>query len=143
MTLVDANLLLYACFPHYPHHEASRAWLDGRLDGPGAVGLPWPSLLAFLRLATNARMFPRPYAMDAAWRQVEEWLELPTTWCPGETDAHAEVLGRLVVGRGLNGKLVMNAHLAALAIEHGLVLCSADDDFRRFAGLRFENPLHP
>jgi hypothetical protein len=79
--------------------------------------------------------------MDRAWRQVREWLALPSTWIPVSTEDHERVLDRLVVNKGLSPKLAMDAHLAALAIEHGLVLCSADGDFARFEGLRFENPL--
>lgn len=142
MILVDANLLLYAKIAEYPQHERARQWLDEQLNGTARVGLPWPSLLAFLRIATNARIFPRPMPIEAAWRQVEEWLSLPRAWVPAPTSRHAKVLGRLMVsGRGIAGPLVPDAHLAALAIEHGLVLCSTDGDFARFTDLRWSNPL--
>lgn len=141
MILVDANLLLYARLSSFGDHEPAHAWLDEKLNGRARVGLPWPSLLAFLRLATNPRLFPDPLPMETAWKQVLEWLSLPPVWCPTPTDEHARVLDGLVSHAGLTPKLVADAHLAALAIEHGLMLCSANADFARFRGLRWENPI--
>jgi len=141
--LVDANLLLYAKISDYPQHQAANEWLDGKLNGPARVGLPWPSLLAFLRITTNRRRFERPLAVSAAWEQVEQWLTVPQVWIPQPTDRHAEVLGELLRGSSCAGPLVSDADLAALAIEHGLVLCSTDGDFARFRSLRWENPLAP
>jgi toxin-antitoxin system PIN domain toxin len=139
--LIDANLLLYATNEAFPQHRRAKTWLDERLAGSARVGLPWPSLLAFLRLATNARMFARPMRTHEAWRQVKTWLECEHAWTPGPTERHAEVLGRLLAEPGVNGSLVHDAHLAALAIEHGLELCSNDGDFARFPDLRWSNPL--
>jgi hypothetical protein len=139
--LVDANLLLYAVIRDYPQHDPARGWLEDRLNGTARVGLPWPSVLAFLRIATSHRLFPRPLAIDAAWKHVREWLELPCVWTPTETERHADVLGDLLTRTASGANLVPDAHLAALAVEHGLVLCSSDRDFARFPGLRWENPL--
>jgi toxin-antitoxin system PIN domain toxin len=122
-------------------HERARAWLDDRLNGTIRVGLPWPNLLAFLRLVTNPRVFERPSSTRTAWSQVEEWLECESVWVPAPTDRHREVLGRLLTEATVRANLVPDAHLAALAIEHGLVLASTDGDFARFPELRFENPL--
>lgn len=141
MILVDANLLLYAVIADYPQHAAAHAWLDARLNGHARVGLPWPSLLAFLRISTNPRLFSRPFAMTEAWRRVDRWLGLDNVWTPAATPRHAHVLGGLLTGPGASPKLVGDAHLAALALEHGLVLCSTDGDFARFPDLRWENPL--
>lgn len=141
MILIDANLLLYATISDYEKHAAARRWLEGRLNAPARVGLPWPSLLAFVRIATNARLFPRPLSVAEAWSRVVGWLALPNVWIPTETDQHAEILGSLLVEAGASGNLVPDAHLAALAIEHGLTLCSSDRDFTRFPSLRFENPI--
>jgi toxin-antitoxin system PIN domain toxin len=138
--LLDANLLVYAVVRETPPHEAARHWLEGRLNQSARVGLPWPSLLAFLRLTTNGRIMAEPLSIDRAWRQVEEWLALDVTWIPEPTAAHATVLGPLL-RHATRPDLVPDAHLAALAIEHGLVLCSADADFARFPGLRWENPI--
>ena len=141
MILVDANLLLYAKISDYPQHQAAHDWLDGKLNGSARVGLPWPSLLAFLRITTNPRLFERPLSVSAAWDQVEQWLAIPQVWIPQPTARHAEVLGELLHDSNLAGPLVSDADLAVLAIEHGLVLCSTDGDFARFRSLRWENPI--
>jgi uncharacterized protein len=118
-----------------------RAWLDSRLNGTARVGLPWPSLLSFIRLITNPRIFERPESASAAWAQVESWLDCPTVRIPSPTEHHRAVLGPLIESTAARANLVPDAHLAALAIEHGLLLCSTDGDFGRFPGLRWENPL--
>ncbi len=141
MILIDANLLIYAHVNTFPQHAAARGWLDGRLSGTASVGLPWPSLLAFIRLVTNPRIFEYPEAIDKAWQQVEEWLDCSPVWIPQPTDRHREALKTLLIDQSLRANLIPDAHLAALAIEHGLILCSTDGDFGRFPGLRWENPL--
>jgi uncharacterized protein len=141
--LVDANLLLYAKFSDLPQHGRARTWLEEQLRSTGKVGIPWQSSIAFLRLATNPRLFGRPLGIRAAWQQVTEWLDHPRVWIPEPTDDHALVLGRLLGQVQATGNLVPDAHLAALAIEHGLTICSADSDFARFPGLEWRNPLDP
>lgn len=141
MILVDANLLVYAHVRSLPRHAAARAWLDDQLNGGSPVGLPWPSLLAFLRLATNPRLFARPESMASAWGQVAAWLDCNAVWVPAPGERHRSVLESLLASPGMHGNLVPDAHLAALAIEHGLRLCSTDGDFARFPGLRWEDPL--
>ena len=141
MILIDANLLIYAHVNTFPQHAAARGWLDGRLSGTASVGLPWPSLLAFIRLVTNPRIFEHPETIDKAWQQVEEWLDCLPVWIPQPTERHREALKTLLIDQSLRANLIPDAHLAALAIEHGLILCSTDGDFGRFPGLRWENPL--
>ncbi len=141
MILVDANLLVYAQVANLPQHEAARSWLDARLNGTAAVGLPWPSLLAFIRLVSNPRIFEHPETVAAAWRQVEAWLDCRPVWIPSPTEQHRQILGAVLATQAAKSSLVPDAHLAALAIEHGLTLCSTDGDFGRFTGLRWENPL--
>ena len=141
MILVDANLLVYAHVSSMPEHTRAREWLDEQLGGTAQVGLPWPSLLAFLRLTTNPRIFTRPARTEEAWRQVGDWLAAEPAWIPLPTHRHEEVLGGLLRETGATGNLVPDAHLAALAVEHGLELCSTDGDFARFSGLRWDNPL--
>ena len=143
MILVDANLLVYAHNEDSPRHREARDWLSGQLNGWGRVGLPWPVLLAFIRIATNPRVFERPHTSQRAWEQVGQWLDNRTVWTPQPTERHREILAALLVSTGATGNLVMDAHLAALAIEHGLILCSADTDFARFPRLRWQNPLAP
>jgi toxin-antitoxin system PIN domain toxin len=105
------------------------------------VGLPWESLVAFVRLATNPRVATRPLSAQRAWKFIDEWLAAPTAWIPVATERHADILGGLITRYRLTGKLVPDAHLAALAIEHGLDICSADTDFARFTEARWINPL--
>jgi len=139
--LIDAKLLIYAHISTFLQHERARAWLDECLNGVAPVGLPWPSILAFIRLTTNLRVFRLPDSVTDAWRQADAWLKSDRAWTPQPTERHAETLGQLLSAPGVHANLVPDAHLAALAIEHGLILCSSDGDFARFAGLRWENPL--
>jgi uncharacterized protein len=139
--LVDVNLLLYATNVSASQHHVAREWLDRQLVETPRVGLPWATLLGFLRLATNARVIARPLTMAAAWQQVSQWLACEPTWIPLPTERHGEVLGRLLAEPGMYGNLVPDAHLAALAIEHGLTLCSTDGDFARFPEMKWLNPL--
>jgi toxin-antitoxin system PIN domain toxin len=139
--LLDANLLIYATDPRSERHEQARMWLDGQLSGDTRVGLPWESLLAFMRIVTNPKVFERPQTVPVAWRHVEEWLDSECVWVPGPGPAHRSILAGLLRNLGGGPKLIPDAHLAALAIEHGLALCSSDGDFARFKGLRWINPL--
>jgi toxin-antitoxin system PIN domain toxin len=141
MRLIDANLLIYAKFSDLPQHEKARMWLETQFNSPGRIGLPWESCLAFLRLSTNSRLFDLPLSGPAAWEQIEEWLSHPRVWIPLPTVEHPNVLGGLIMAVRATGNLVPDAHLAALAIQHGLILCSSGSDFARFPGLRWENPL--
>ena len=141
MILVDANILIYAHVSSFAQHAAARDWLDRQLNGPTRVGLPWVSMLAFLRLVTNPRVFEQPESIGDAWRQVCAWLACETVWTPQPTERHVELLGQLLALPGVHGNLVPDAHLAALAMEHGLMLCSSDGDFARFRDLRWQNPL--
>jgi toxin-antitoxin system PIN domain toxin len=141
--LVDANILIYATDPRSERHEQARSWLDGQLSGDTRVGLPWESLLAYLRIVTNSRVFERPQSVTVAWRHVEEWLDCECVWVPAPGPAHRSILAGLLGDLGGGPKLIPDAHLAALAIEHGLALCSYDGDFARFKGLRWINPLAP
>lgn len=143
MILVDANLLVYAHVASMDQHRAARTWLDDRINDGGRVGLPWPTLLGFVRLVSNPRIFARAETVTHAWRQVEEWLGCDSVWIPQPTERHPEILRGLLGRHALNSNLVPDAHLAALAIEHGLSLCSTDGDFARFDGLEWLNPLGP
>jgi hypothetical protein len=139
--LVDVNILVYARNNASSQHAAAREWLDRQLSGAGPVGLPWVTLLGFLRLTTNSRVLPRPLTMPVAWQQVSTWLACEAAWIPQPTERHADVLADLLAFPGVQGNLVTDAHLAALAIEHGLTLCSTDGDFARFPGLHWRNPI--
>jgi len=139
--LVDANLLIYAHDSSSVHHKQALSWLESRLNAPRRVGIPWPSIIAFLRLTTNPRVGAAPATPAEAWRHVQSWFASPSAWIPQPTARHGEVFSTLVVDLQLTAHLISDAHLAALAIEHGLELCSADSDFARFPTLRWHNPL--
>lgn len=141
MILLDSNLLIYACVDTFPQHKFAKTWLDETLTDSPRIGLPWPTLLSFVRIISNPRIFERPTTIEKAWRITQEWLELPNTWIPEPTERHAEVLGKLLRSTAHRANLVPDAHLAAIAIEQGLELLSTDGDFARFPGLQWRNPL--
>lgn len=139
--LLDADVLLYAQDESSPFHERAVRWVTDVLNGPTRVGLPWPSLLAFVRIRTHPRAYATPLTPDEAWSYVEDWLAAPAAWVPLPTPRHASVLGGLVRRYHLSGNALPDAHLAALAIEHGVAVCSSDTDFARFADVRWVNPI--
>jgi toxin-antitoxin system PIN domain toxin len=141
MILVDVNLLIYATFTNVKQHKATREWLESQLNGSTRVGLPWACLLGYLRIATNPRAYSGFIKMGDALKQVEHWLACELVWIPEPTEHHANILGGLLAQQGVHGNLVSDAHLAALAIEHGLTLCSSDGDFARFRELKWLDPL--
>ena len=143
MKLIDLNVLLYAVNEDTIHHASVLAWWQRALSGDEPVGLPWVVLLGFLRIATNPDIFPRPLDPDAAIGKVDAWLSLDSTRLLHEKDEHWEILRSLLAEAGTAANLVTDAHLAALAISHGAVLVSCDNDFARFKGLRWENPIGP
>ena len=143
MILVDVNLLIYATFEITPQHRAARTWIESKLSGTDRVGLPWHCLLGYLRIATNPRAFSGALTMADAWQQIEDWLACDPVWIPQPTERHADTLSALLAQAPVHGNLVSDAHLAALAIEHGLTLCSSDGDFARFRELKWHNPLLP
>lgn len=141
MKLVDANLLLYATDTRSPRHAAARSWLERQLSGDETIALAWVVLLAFVRLSTHPQLFARPLSAERAFDVVDRWLRQPGVVIVHPGDRHAAVMRQLLRPFGTAGNLVNDAHLAALAIEHGAELNSCDADFSRFSGLRWVNPL--
>lgn len=141
MILVDANLLLYAYDASAQEHSRAKAWIEGVLSGRSPVGLPWQNILAFLRIVTNARAVSSPMTRPQALAIVADWLARPQVVTPTPGDAHWQILQGLIESSQARGPLIMDAHLAALAVEHGATLYSADQDFARFPGLDWNNPL--
>ena len=141
MILIDANLLLYAHNTDAPQHLPARRWLESVLSGQEPVGLPWVAILAFLRLSTDVRAFPRPWSMNEASAFVAAWLARPNVDPVHPTERHWQILERLLAAGQVRGPLVTDTHFAALAIEHGATLCTTDRDFARFPGLKWINPL--
>jgi toxin-antitoxin system PIN domain toxin len=139
--LVDANLLLYAVHKQSPFHEPARDWLTEQMNGTRRVGLPWQSLTSFLRIATHPRALERPLTPADAWARVTDWLSVDVAWIPEPGERHRLILGALLMRHDVRGNLVPDAQLAALALQHGLTVYSADTDFARFTDVRWENPL--
>lgn len=141
MRLVDTNLLIYAVDDTSAHHEVARTWLEQALSGTETVGFAWNALLGFVRLATSAHVFTMPLTVDQALDHVQAWLAQPCAAVLAPTPRHAAVLRDLLAPLGTAGNLTSDAHLAALAREHGAQVCSSDGDFARFPGVELVNPL--
>ena len=141
MIVLDANLLIYAVNADAPSNRSARTWLESALSGTETVGFPWNALLAFLRLTTRPGLFRNPLPVDSAFEIVNLWLEHPTALVVHPGPRHLAVLAELLRPLGTAGNLTSDAHLAAIALEHGAELCSTDTDFARFKGLRWRNPL--
>jgi uncharacterized protein len=139
--LVDANLLLYAEDRRSPHHGAARAWWDEQLSGSSPVCLCWTVLGAYLRIGTNPRVFERPLTLAQAISRIQSWIDQPCARLVQPAERHWSVFQNLLREGQAVANLVTDAHLAALAIEHGCTLMSTDSDFSRFPGLRWRNPL--
>jgi toxin-antitoxin system PIN domain toxin len=143
LTLVDTNLLVYATFTDTPEHQRAHEWLAGRLAEPdGTVALCWPVVYSYVRLASSTRVFgERALSVASAWADVAGYLAQPAIRIVSAGDRHAEIAAELARTPGLRSADVPDVEIAALAIEHGLVLATRDSGFRRFAGLRVVDPL--
>jgi toxin-antitoxin system PIN domain toxin len=139
--LLDVNLLIYAVDEDSPRFARAHPWVEGVLAGRETVALPWAVLLAFLRLTTKPQVMTSPLTADDALDLLGGWLARPNTVVVHPTERHPAVLRELLAPLGTAGNLVTDAHLAALAIEHGAELNSCDADFSRFTGLRWTDPL--
>ncbi len=141
MILVDANILLYAEDQLSPHHKAACTWWDVQLSGSSPVCLCWAVLGAFIRISTNPRVFSQPLSLNQAVSRTQSWLDQPCTRIIQPTQRHWIVFQKMLLEGQAVANLVSDAHLAALAAEHGCELISTDSDFSRFAGIRWRNPL--
>lgn len=141
MILVDANLLLYGEDELSPQHLAAREWWDSQLAGDSPVCLCWTVINAFLRIGTNSRVYHRPLSIDEAVTRVQSWFAQPCVRLVIPTKNHWEIFSDLIIEGQAVANLVSDAHLAALAIEHGCTLYSTDSDFSRFPKLKWKNPL--
>jgi toxin-antitoxin system PIN domain toxin len=140
--LLDANLLLYSVHEGAEQHERAAAWMTATLNGAVRVGFPWQTINAFMRISTHPRAFQRPLDPATAWDRITDWLATPVAWLPQPGPEYQRIFGDLIHTHQIRGNLIPDAALAALAIEHGVTLASADTDFARFRVLRWENPLN-
>jgi uncharacterized protein len=136
MKTPDVNLLLYAINEDSPQHKAARGWLESAFASAAGIAFCWPAMLGFLRLSTRSGIFSTPLTLDHALELMNAWLDHPAARLIAPTERHAAVLSSLLLARGRGGNLVSDAHIAALAIEHGAELGTFDRDFEQFAGLR-------
>lgn len=141
MKLIDANLLLYAVNSDAPLHGKAKRWLEDTLSGGQTVAFSWNVILAFVRLTTRSGLFRHPLPLEVAFEVVADWLAQPAATVVHPGPRHLAILRELLQPLGTAGNLTTDAHLAALALEHGAELCSCDGDFARFPGLRWINPL--
>jgi toxin-antitoxin system PIN domain toxin len=141
MIIIDANLLIYAVNRDAPQHGPAKAWLEQALSGKDTIGIPWSVVLAFLRLTTRPGLFRRSLSVVTALDLIGSWLEKESVTLVHPGPKHYQVLRDLLLECGTGGNLTSDAQLAALAIEHGAQLCSADQDFSRFPRLDWHNPL--
>ena len=141
MILVDANILLFAEDSLHPHNSKARTWWDDQLSGSKSVCLCWTVLSAFIRIGTNPRVFESPLSLEQAVARVQSWLQQPCVRVVRPTDRHWTVFQQMLSDGQAVANLVTDAHLAALAIEHGCELASTDSDFARFSKLKWINPL--
>ena len=140
MKVPDANVLIYAVNSSAPQHRAARGWLDDALAGSESVAFAWVALLAFLRITTKAALLPHPLRTETALDIIEGWLNQPPAQIAQPGARHLEIMRSLLVDAGTAGNLTTDAHLAALALEHGAELWTFDNDFRRFAGVVVRTP---
>lgn len=140
MKVVDANILLAAVNSDAANHEPARRWLETALQSNEAVGFAWIVLLAFLRLTTRRDIFASPLSVEQSGDVVGRWLAEPPAVIVHPTSRHLGVLRGLLEAHGAGGNLVNDAHLAALAVEHGADIVSFDADFARFSGVRRHDP---
>jgi len=141
MKVVDINLLIYAINKDTPHHPTAKKWLEESLSSDEPFGFAWIVILGFLRIVTSGRIMPRPLSSETAIEIVDEWLSQPLAVLIVPTDRHWSILKELILPLGTAANLTSDAHLAALAIEHGARLYSTDNDFSRFPNLRWTNPI--
>lgn len=135
MKIVDLNVLIYATDTESKHHNSARSWFDTAMASSSTIGLPTAVTVGFVRLATNPRVMLRPLNPNQAIDIVESWISRSSVSVPQPTARHYTVLRELLDATGVGGNLVSDAHLAALAIEHGAELCTYDSDFTRFPGV--------
>lgn len=141
MILIDANLLIYAHNTDAEKHERSREWLRAVFQEPHSIRFSWDTIQAFLRITTHTRIFAAPLPITEAVSIVSDWLSYPGVGILEPGPRHWNIFSRLMIDAQARGPLISDAHLAALAMEHGATLCTTDRDFTRFDGLKLLNPL--
>lgn len=141
MILPDVNILIYAYDQSSQWNSPAKRWWEDQMNGSQMIGLSWVTVLGFIRLLTNPRIYQNPYLPSEILEIVRSWLEQPHVKIIHPSDRHFGLLTDLLKSTGTAGNLTTDAHLAALAIDRGLILQTTDADFARFPGLKWKNPL--
>ncbi len=136
MRLPDTNVLLFAANRHSPQHAVARDCLEQSV--PQGMAVAWVTLVGFVRLVTRAAIVPEPLTVDQALGQVQAWLDHPAVQLVQPGVRHMDILSRLLLAAGTAGNLTADAHVAAIAIEHGAEVITFDRDFAKFTGLRYQ-----
>jgi toxin-antitoxin system PIN domain toxin len=139
---VDVNILLYASDTSSPKHAEAIRFLKQRASDPDLFCIAWPTLIAFLRIATHPRIFAQPLSPDDALGNVESLLSLPRVRMLSEGEGFLEIYREVTARFPVRGNLVPDAHLAALLLQHGVRrLYTVDRDFRKFDFLEVADPF--
>lgn len=141
MIVPDINLLVYAYDNDAPKHEAAQAWWENLLSGTEPVGMPWVVIVGFIRRVTDPRVITPPATPAQAAGYVQEWLDYDHINLLEPGAGHLALLQQNLDAAGIGGNLVPDAHIAALAMEHGAAAHTGDADFGRFPGVQWHNPL--
>jgi toxin-antitoxin system PIN domain toxin len=139
--IIDANILIYAINRDASHHQKARKWLEATLSGTAEVGIPLLVILAFIRITTHAGIMPHPLTCEEAVTYIDGWLQQPFVTMINPGDKHWQIFRNLIQVTGTAANLTSDVHIAALAIEQGAEIYSADYDFRRFTEIKHVNPL--
>ena len=141
MILPDANLILYAFIKDFPQHQKSKIWFEDTLSAGEEIGLSWQTITAFVRIGTNPKLFSKPMNIQQVENTLGKLLAQKNVKLVSPTSKHWQISTKLLKETKANGDLVMDAHLASLAIEHDARLASTDSDFKLFSDLEYFNPL--
>jgi toxin-antitoxin system PIN domain toxin len=141
MELPDINVLIYAHREDAPQHHKCAAWLRGVARGAAPFALSSITLAGFLRIVTNPRIFRPATPMQLAVAFCRQLITRPAAVFVQPGENHWAIMIDLIERSNIQGAMVSDAYLAALAIEHACELVTTDGDFARFPGLHWRNPL--
>lgn len=141
MNLIDVNLLVYAVNSTASQHHPVKKWLEEMTSSGAPIVFPWVTIIGFLRVATNAKALPNPLTTNQALSSLQQWLGRDHVHIVEPGPWHWQILSEMIARFNLVGNSLTDAHLAAMAIEHGWTLYSADRGFARYPNLKWVNPI--
>ncbi len=140
MMLPDINVLIYAYDKGSQQHVACLEWLESALNGERPVCFSWHTIMGFMRILTTVRMVQNSFTAKEAMDIADEILQAPVSQILTPGTGHFAIFRQLVRASGITGARLSDAHLAALAIEHGATVVSTNRDFKLFDGLKLIDP---